>query len=251
MNINGKSLLLIIGILVSLVLSACGNIVYTGNREKILGTGSVVEESRTVGDISSVELATIGDLHIKVGSSESLTVNAQENLQEYIETKVVGGKLTISVPGNVKLENTKPIDYYLTVTGLDSINLSSVGDIEAPDLTAEHFSAIISSTGSLTINSLNADTLEVDINSTGNLDIAGGEVNTQNIAIDSTGNYSAEDLESDEVDVRINSTGSIAIWAKESLTVKINSTGDVKYYGSPTVDFSGSGTGKVTSLGEK
>jgi len=250
MNKIRNTVLLTTVILTSLVLSACGTVVYQSDREIINGKGALVEETRTISGVSGVTLATFGNLHIEVGSSESLTVNAQENLLEYIETDVTGGRLVIGTADNVEAKSIKPIDYYLTVKDLEMIKILSSGNIEAPDLEAEQFSVSINSSGDVTIGLLNAVTLEVDINSSGNLDIAGGEVRTQNIKINSSGKYTAKDLTSDEADVQINSSGSVTIWVKESLTASINSSGDVRYRGNASVDASGSSSGKVIHIDE-
>jgi hypothetical protein len=264
-----KQFVLIIALLAFSIL-ACQLGGLLGNTRTVRGTGDVVEETRAVSGISGVNLATIGDLVIEVGGAESLRIEAQANLMEYLETEVVNGKLTIGTQDNVSFLNPKPINYYLTVTELESIEISSVGDIEAPDLKAGRFSIIIASTGNLDMGDLEADTLtarisssgdvtmgvlnanalEVDISSNGNLDIAGGEVKTQNISISSTGKYTAQDLASDEADVRINSTGTVTIWVRERLKARLNSSGDLRYRGNPTVDASTSSSGDVIQISE-
>ena len=211
MNKTRLTILLAIFILTSL---ACGLADGLGDATTVRGSGNVVEETREVSGVTGVNLATIGDLTIEVGDTESLRIEAEDNLMEYFETEVRGGKLTIGTQNNVRLETTKPVRYYLTVTGLDTIEISSAGDIQAPNLEAGDFSITISSVGDLEMGELNAGTLEVDIGSTGNLDIGGGEVTTQNIKIGSSGNYTAQDLASDEADVRLSSTGSATIWVQ-------------------------------------
>lgn len=261
MDRKRKSILLTTLSLLTLILAACG-------LNTVRGSGGVVEETRAVSDVTSVELATIGTLHIEVGSSERLVIEAQDNLMEYIETAVLNGELRIGTAEDVSLNPTRSIRYYLTVTSLDSIEISSVGDIEAPDLVAERFSITITSTGDLTmedleaesvtvdisstgnvrIGELNANTLEVDIESTGNLDIAGGEVKTQTISIGSSGKYNAEDLASDEADARLSSTGSATIWVRDHLKARLSSSGDLRYRGDPTVDVTTNSSGDIIHL---
>jgi hypothetical protein len=160
-----------------------------GAGKTVRGSGNVVEETRTVSGVTGVELATVGTLHIEVGDTESLRIAAQDNLMGYLETEIRNGRLRIGTQDKVRLRATRPIHYYLTVTSLDTIVVSSSGDIEAPNLEAERFSITIASSGDLTMGALNADTLEVRISSTGNLDIAGGEVTTQKVTISSSGKY--------------------------------------------------------------
>jgi len=239
-------------LLATLILAslACSLTAGLGDETMVRGSGDVVEETREVSGLTGVKLATIGHLIIEVGDTESLRIEAEDNLMEYFKTEVRNGKLTIGTQDNVRLETTKPVNYYLTVTGLDTIEISSAGDIEAPDLDAEQFSITISSAGDLEMGELNADTLEVDIGSAGNLNISGGEVKSQDVTISSSGNYVAQDLASDEADVRLSSTGSANIWVRDQLKANLSSSGDLRYRGNPLVDATTSSAGEVIQIGE-
>jgi hypothetical protein len=237
-------------LLATLVLIACSITSLQGNAETVRGSGNVVEESRPVSGVSGVNLATIGDLTIEVGDTESLRIEAEDNLMEYFETEVRNGKLTIGTQSNVRLETTQPVKYYLTVTGLDTIDISSAGNIQTPDLEAEQFSITISSAGNLMMGNLGADTLEVDLSSAGNLDIAGGEIKKQNITITGPGNYNAQDLASAEADVRLASAGSATIWVRDQLKANLSSSGNLRYRGNPTVDATTNSSGKVIQISE-
>jgi len=248
------------------VLSACS----IGDGRTVRGSGNVVEETREVSGITGVDLATLGHLTIEVGDMESLRIEAEDNLMAYLETEVRNGQLRIETRDNVNLRNTRPINYYLTVTGLGTIVISSSGDIQAPDLEAERFSINISSSGDLemgdleaetltvkisssgdvTMGVLNANTLEVDIGSSGNLTIAGGQVKTQNITISSSGNYTAQDLASEEAEVRLSSSGSATLWVHDHLRANLSSSGDLRYRGNPTVDATTDSSGDVIQIGE-
>jgi hypothetical protein len=265
-----KALVLTASILALSILACQVGGISPGDRRTIRGSGEVVEEVRAANGVSGVDLATMGTLHIEVGDRESLRVEAQDNLMEYLETEVRNGQLRIGTRNRVRLRSTRPIHYYLTVTGLDTIAISSSGDIEAPDLQAERFSITIASTGDLemgdleadtltvktsssgdvTMGKLNADTLEVNISSTGDLDIAGGEVKTQQVTITSSGRYTAQDLASEEADVRLTSSGSATIWVQDNLKASLSSSGDLRYRGDPTVDATTTSSGDVTPIGE-
>ena len=236
----------------------------------VRGSGNVVEESRAVSGVTGVELATLGNLTIELGDKESIRIEAEDNLMDYLETDVLAGTLRIKTQNGIRLSPTRPVNYYLTVKSLEDISISSSGDIQAPDLEADRFSITVSSSGDLvmgdldadelavrisssgdvTMDELNANTLEVDISSSGNLTISGGYVETQNITISSSGNYTAEDLESDEADVRLSSNGSATIWVQERLEASLSSSGDLRYRGDPSVDTNTSSSGDVIQIGE-
>jgi len=235
---------IVIFTLLTILCSACG----FGPAKVVVGSGNVVEESRQVSGVSGVNLATIGDLTIELGEKEAISITADDNLVEYLKTSVVGGVLRIEVNDRVNLNPSTPIKYSLTVKSLESIKVTSVGDVMAPALTADRFSVNISSTGDVTIPELNAEKVTVDITSTGSLDIEGGEVKTQDIKLSSTGSYNAQDLESDDADISISGTGSATIWVNNTLTVKLNSTGYLFYRGDPTVDQTTNSTGNVNRI---
>ena len=116
-----------------------------------------------------------GDLTITLGDEESFRIEAEENLMEYFDTVVSGGRLNIETRPNVRLQPTQPVNYYLTVKELGAIGISSSGDIQAPDLEAARFTITISSSGNLEMGDLQVDELKVSISSSG--DVTMGELN--------------------------------------------------------------------------
>lgn len=240
------------------------------SRRTVRGSGKVVEESREIGGVRVVELATIGTLTVEAGERETLRIEAQEDLLPYIETEVRSGKLTIDTQDGINLRPTEPIRYRLTVTGLDEIAVSSSGDVEVADLEGERLSVVLqssgdltmgdlrcttfdvtlSSSGDLTIEELDATTIRVRSTSSGDIDIARGEVERQDIRLSSSGDYRARDLDSAEAEVELTSSGKATIRVSDGLTALLTSSGDLVYIGGPQVDQTTRSSGKVLRQGE-
>jgi len=237
---------------------------------KVRGSGNVISEDRSVSEFNKVDKRGRGNLVIELGDEEALRVETEDNLIEYIETRVNDRTLEISVRPDVDMEPTEEIRYYLTVRSLDAISVSGFGDVSIPTLEADHFSVEINSSGDLMIGDLETGSLSVDINSfggliienlnteqlsvdmsgPGNLIIHGGQVSRQDVNISSMGDYEASGLTSDDADVHISSTGSATIRVRDHLTVVISSIGAVHYYGDPEVDANVSGPGEVEQAGK-
>ena len=265
-----KIALTLIGLMLALGMLACELTVGSFGGQSVRGSGTVVEQSRSIGDISGVELTIEGTLHIEMGSSESLSIEAEDNLLEYIQTDERAGKLVIRTSPGYNLRPTRPINYYLTVDELDSIGTFSSGDVEAGDLQADSLSTTTSSSGSISIGRLGctslqaqisssgdvvvtdlmADSINVRITSSGSLEILGGQVDQQNITLSSSGEYRANDLASLEADVTLTSNGSATIRVSDRLSGRLSSSGDIYYIGNPTVDVSTSSSGKVVQINE-
>lgn len=236
----------------------------------VRGSGNVVEEDRTIGEVTGVELATIGTLHIERGMRTNLSIEAEDNLLEHIETNVRVTTLTIRSDEGVNLDITEPINYYLTVAELDTIVVSSSGDIEAPDLEAARFAVSISSSGDLTMGDLACETLtveisssgdvtmgqleaerlNVDLSSSGNLTVAGGDVERQEISMSSSGDYTAEDLASVEAEVTLSSSGHATIRVSDRLDARLSSSGNLYVLGNPTIDGTSNSSGEIIRLEE-
>lgn len=250
-------------------LLAC-NVIVGDNQvgETVTGSGPVVEQVREVSGFSGVELAMTGTLHITMGDTSSLRIEAQENLMEYIQTEVRGDTLRIQTPPRINVKVTRPIQYYLTVENLEEIEVSSSGDIEATGITSDSFSIRINSSGKVTIDSLDcssldvrisssgdtnissltAEKLSVDISSSGTLRIAEGQLQQQEIDISSSGDYDAKNVPSATAEITISSSGSATVRVSERISGRLTSSGNIYYAGSPEVDVSTTSSGRVIQI---
>jgi hypothetical protein len=216
--------------------------------ESVRGSGVVVEESRSISSISEVELSMPGTLYITVGSNEALRIEAEDNLMQYIQTDVQGGKLQIETQRGINLQATRPINYFLTVVRLDKIGISSSGSVEAEDLQSDSFTATISSSGDLSISSLVSTSLRVEISSSGDLEILGGEVQEQTINLSSSGEYRARDLASTRAEATLSSSGSATIRVSDRISGRLSSSGNIYYIGNPDLDVSTSSAGRTKQI---
>ena len=255
----------------------------------VRGSGRVTEEVRQVSGFTGVELATFGDLTIEVGEKEELRIKAEDNLVEYFETYVERDLLKIKSRPGVTLIARRPVNFYLTVTELDTIIVAGSGDVTGPDLEADHVKVTIYGSGDVKLGDLDADAVELRVVGSGNVDVAGiraseqsvtitgsgdvelGQVHADSVAvripgsgeldvfagqaveqavtISGSGDYHAGEVESARADVRIHGSGSATVQVRDHLDVRIAGSGDVHYRGSPTVEQSVAGSGDVTRAG--
>lgn len=233
-------------LLIAILLLACSTT--TQDSETVVGTGSTVEQTREVGDFSGVELAMNGTLHISMGDTSSLRVEAQNNLLQYIQTETRGDTLLIHTTPGINVEGTRPIQYYLTVKKLNNLQISSSGDIEAGNLKSDALSIKIASSGDVTIDSLDCPSLDVQIASSGDLKIAGGQIQAQTIQISSSGEYLARDVSSTRAEVHLTSSGPATVRVSDRLSGQLSSSGNLYCAGDPKVDVKTTSSGKVIQI---
>ena len=252
----------------SVVLSGCCALV--GETMDMTRLGASEEKLYPLEDVTGVELATIGDLDITLGEAPELRVNASQQVLERLDVRVTKGLLRIALKPGTSLRNPGPIRYALTVPSLETIIVSSVGDVRAPVLSGEHIALMVHSTGTLTTGLVDCTTAEIRVSSTGDVDVLGlsarrleatlsstgdvtiraGLVSEQDVAVRSTGDYDARGLASQTARVRLTSLGSATIRVSESLDATLTSVGDLRYYGSPRIKQSVTSTGRINHVGD-
>ena len=266
--------------------SGCLDIVI--GREVVRGSGSISEESHRLTGITGVELATIGELEIRLGDTEALQVSADDNLQEYFSITTDGGTLKINTRPGFNLRPSRPVRYTLTAREIEFIGLSSSGNATAQALRADRFEIRLGSSGDLSVDGIQADSVDVRLGSSGDLSVDGiqadsvdvrlgssgdlavddlragslavrisstgdvrigeGDVDSLDVTISSTGDYHGESVRSTRATVSLNSTGDARLWAAESLSATLNSTGSVSYKGDPEVLERSGSTGRVRPI---
>jgi len=247
MNKHTRIWIILAVLAAAFTLTAC-----TGSSTNIIvGTGRNVSVEKSFSGIRGVAVGNQGELVIELGDLEHLTIEAQENIQPYIEVELVNGVLTINTQKNTNLRPTQTIRYLLTVISLESLSVNSSGGITAPALEADHFQLNINSSGDIYLAGLTADSLDVTVSSSGDIEIAAGQVDTQEVTINSSGHYIAGNLRSQEAVVDINSSGSATVWVVDRLRATIQSSGDVNYYGAADVSSAITSSGDVNYLGDK
>lgn len=246
-----KKVFLTLSILViaSFMLSACSlpfvNVVR--------GSGNLTSESRQVSGFDAIRLDGAGKLLITQGDSETLTIEAEDNIISDLSSTVQGNTLVLGFQEKFWMKSiipTRTITYTLTVKDLTEVTFNGAGDLEMDDLVTGSFSVTINGAGQASINNLNADSVDVRISGTGNVQLA-GEVDRQNINIDGAGNVQAGDLRSASTTIIFNGLGNGTVWATESLSVTINGGGTLGYYGSPDINQNINGAGNINNLGDK
>lgn len=232
--------------LVALALSACIGIVGEAK-----GSGNVVTELRDVSDFNRVYLNCSGDAVITQNGEQSVTIETDDNILEYITTEVRDGTLYLDID-TTKIKTVSPtrLQFEVNVADLDAVTVAASGDISAASLDVDSLVVKTSASGHIRIDSLMAE--EVDMRLGGSGDVAlMGEVPNQEVLITGSGGVLAEDLKSDTVKIRISGSGDATVWAIESLNVNLGSSGSVSYYGDPVTGFEDNGSGEIISLGEK
>lgn len=227
--------------------SESNRVTRSGWPDAVEGNGNVVDQPRAVGGISRINHGGVGTLIIRQGAHEELMVRAEENLLDYLHTETQSGQLTIWKEG-LTLRNNAPIEYHLTVTSLDRLELTGAGNVQGSNLDTGSLMLRLTGVGGVEIFELSATALEVETSGVGGVTLS-GSVHEQEIRLGGLGSYDGRHLTSSVADVTISRGGSATVRVEDHLTATIRGSGNVYYIGDPVVVSSISGSGEVVQIG--
>jgi len=219
-----KGLLLLF---VASVFASCGADLFN----RIEGNRNVITEKREIeNDFSRVKVSSGIDLYIKQGSKVSLTVEADENLHDYIMTEVDGNQLKIYVDGNIWRAKARKV--YLTVTDIEELRATSGSDVYSESIIKANDLEVSTSSGADMNIEVDAENVTSSSSSGSDLRIK-GKANTHSTNATSGSSINAYGLESKEVTAKVSSGADIGVYASESINARASSGGDIRYKGSP------------------
>lgn len=217
------------------------------------GSGVITTQSRSVSGFNAVQIDGAGELIITQGESESLEIQAEDNIIDELTSKVQGTKLVLGYRDNFlrhQIIPTERITYNLTVVDLSEVTINGAADMDIESLETESLSLIINGAGNITVDQITADRLNVEISGTATIEVE-GQVPQQFVSIEGAGNFKAGDLQTSESSIEITGLGNATVWATETLDISIDGGGNVRYYGSPNLTQDINGLGDIDNLGEK
>ena len=216
--------------------------------KKVKGNGAVKTITRNTEDYNSVHVYGSLDVELIEGEEGFIEIEAEENLMEYITTKVVGNELIIKTKKNHYLRPSDRKGIVITVPfkHLNKVEISGSGDIKSTStIKSDDFSVSVSGSGDVSLH-VETETLKAEIAGSGDIKLYG---NTENvtIAIEGSGDVSAYEFKSENAKVSISGSGDVKLFVTEQIEASIAGSGDISYRGNPkNIEKSIAGSGTVS-----
>ncbi|MDX9725018.1 MAG: head GIN domain-containing protein [Bacteroidales bacterium] len=214
-------------------------------RRTVSGNNNVVRKDREAGNFTGLRVSSGIDVYLKQGGNETISVEADENLHEYIITEIRDGVLHVYSEVNIRDAEMKRV--YVTMNDIRSLKTSSAGDIigETP-VKSDNLELSATSAGDIKLEVF-ARLIEADISSSGDVTLT-GEADELDASLSSAGDLNAFGLEVREADVSASSAGDASINVSERLKARASSAGDINYRGNPKyLDAHSSSAGSIRS----
>ncbi|MEN2402886.1 head GIN domain-containing protein [Flavobacterium sp. MC2016-06] len=231
----------IIATITALLFASCNFNVNT-----IDGSGNVTKEKRIVqGDFKKVSVSNAIDLVIEQSDSTEIIVEADDNLQKEIETKVENGTLVIKCKFN-SFHNVTMKKVIVKMPIIDKLEASSAASITTKNtIQGQDINLEASSAATMDIN-IESDNISCDAGSAGSINVEGKALKITTSA-SSGSNIDAAKLLANEVHAEASSGATVNVHPIVSLKAKASSGGNINYDIAPkTIEKTSSSGGSIS-----
>jgi len=233
---------LILSILISFLLTSC---VLTFDKTAINGSGTVTNEQRTVSPFDKITVAGIFTVYLSQGDIESVEVEIDDNLQQYVEVRNEGSKLILDITDRIKFGKTTKNNIYVTLKNIDLLSITGVCTVKTLDPLNFDFLTINVSGVSSGELEMYCNKLNVNISGVGNIELRGSATELD-VKKSGVGNFNGKKLEAAKVNVVNSGVGSVSVYATQELSLTNSGVGSITYSGDAVIKtINSSGVGKI------
>ncbi|HEY0667165.1 MAG TPA: head GIN domain-containing protein [Sphingobacteriaceae bacterium] len=203
-------------------------------------------ETRAVSNFTGISSGGHFNVFVKLGSTESLEIEAEAETLKYIETVVENSVLKIRVKNrlNRPMADLGKVTITITAKSLNALSLSGSGSMSVDGIIkSKNLNTSVSGSGSLDFDADVSD-LKAIISGSGSMS-AGGKGTHAVVTVSGSGSFNSPDLKVNTAEIRVSGSGGATIHAQDHLSAILIGAGNIRYKGDPHVDIitkTGSGT---------
>jgi len=206
------------------------------------GNGKIIKQERKLSGFNAIEVSGSFAVILKQDSLTSVNIETDENLMQYITTKIEGEKLIIK--SERSLDPTKDIFVYISSPNIKKIDLSGAVNLKSSNiLTSSDLHIEISGVGKINLT-LAVQSLNIDCSGAGEIKLKG---KADNVVAETSGasEIKAFELAVENFKIKSSGAGEANVSVNKKLDIDISGAGEINYKGNPEISQKVSGAGSV------
>lgn len=208
----------------------------------VRGNGDVEKETRNISSFDAIDISSAFEVELTQSGSESLVIEADENILEHIYTEVVGGTLKIYTKGNIR--NVHTMKAYISFKMINEIEVSGACEIIGMNkMKFDEFTFEASGASEIEL-SFTATNVVLDLSGASEINFSGY---ADRLELDASGaaEIRAIDFEVKRCEVDASGACSVKIFVTEDLEIEASGATTVRYKGKPSIEIDVSGASSV------
>jgi hypothetical protein len=229
------------------MLFAAAGMLFFSSCEKVVGEGPLVTETRSLNNFKKVSSSISGNVIFQVDPVYKVEVEAQQNILDILETKLIGDELVIRIKDGKRVKSNTGITVTIHAPNCEAVYLSGSGNFLMTGLLNEqNLNLHVSGSGNIDLqNAAVVDKLTATISGSGNIEVRSGAAKNESLRINGSGRIALGDVVADKAITETSGSGEMRVKLLQSLDARISGSGSVFYRGTPAVTTHISGSGRV------
>ncbi len=202
--------------------------------QEVEGNGKIVKKFYSVSSFDRIELNGIYNTVIKQGNTESVEIEADENLQQYLKPEVNDRTLQIEQTEGVSFKKNRKLNVYISFKNIDKIENNGVGNLSSDGtLDLNQLAISCNGVGNLELE-LKSSKLNLEMSSVGNIELS-GSVTDGEFMLSGVGNIDAEDMKIENLKIENSGVGNAEVYVTGTIQPTVSGAGNIMCKGKPTV----------------
>lgn len=212
----------------------CSSCHYIGGK-RIHGNGNTIAQSRNTGKFNSIDVSGAINVYVKQDSTQSVKVETDENLQQYVEVYENNGVLVISPKDNYNLDPTNKIKVYVAAPSFRAIDVSGASNIVGENklVSGETLDIELSGASEAKVD-LKAPRINAEVTGASTITLT-GETKDLNVVGSGASGAKCFDLMTENTTVDISGASSAEVFASVKLDAEASGASEIKYKGAPAI----------------
>jgi len=219
-------------------------IMILGACNQMTGSGNIVTEKRHTGNFVGISVGGAFEVEVKKGPETIVEVEADDNVMDFIETKVSGGILKIRTKQGTNF-NDAHFKVYVTAPEINSLHASGAANLKVTDQLSGTGKISLDVSGAANIKAaVDAPEVSAELSGAGNIDLS-GRTRNYTARVSGSGDLKSGNLQSENTEVRVSGAGTARVHASVSLNADASGAGNIYYKGGAAVQQKKSGAGNI------
>ena len=229
------------------MLFAAAGMLFFSSCEKVVGEGPLVNEIRPVSNFKKVSSSISGNVVFVVDPVYKVEAEAQQNILDILETKLIGDELVIRIKDGKRVKANAGMTVTVHAPNCEAVYLSGSGNFSMTGLLNEsNLNLQLSGSGNIDLQNITvSNKLTATVSGSGNIEVRSGSANEESLRISGSGRIALGDVVANKAMTETSGSGEMRVKLIQSLDARISGSGSVFYRGTPTVTTHISGSGRV------
>lgn len=217
--------------------------------ERIRGNGHITSRQENVGSFNGIDVGGAINVRIKQDQSQSVKIETDENLMEFLEVFTDGSTLVIRTRQGYNLDPSREIVAYVSAPVFKSIGVSGASKIFGDNAISVNNELNLDASGASKIMlELIGGNVTGDVSGASGLELK-GQVSKIDVEASGASHVKAYDLVTDDAVFSCSGASSAEVTANKNLRVEASGASHIRYKGNASVSQSTSGASSISKEG--